>query len=305
VFREGWYYIAVFAFLVWMLVILQREAQAPFYATALLLVINQFNPKHRLNWPKLRQLVYATGCLLAELTGLLAGIGLIIGSLTVTGMAGTLTNDLVFMAGGNTLLLLIMGAVASFILGMGMTVTAAYIFLAIILAPAVIKTGLDPMAVHMFLLYWGMLSFITPPVALAAFAAASIARSQPMETGFEAMRLGSIIYFIPFFFAFNPALLFRGAPLEVAIVIATAIVGVWITASALQGYLLGYGLMGRGILGLVGRFILGIGGLTLAAPGQGMLGIGHLELTLAAVAIILLGLGVSQLARRVSAEAAA
>ncbi|MCB1510422.1 MAG: TRAP transporter fused permease subunit [Hyphomicrobiaceae bacterium] len=305
VFRDGWYYIAVFAFLVWMLVWLQREGQAPFYATALLLVINQFSPKYRLTWAKLRQLVYATGCLLAELVGLLAGIGLIIGSLTVTGMAGTLTNDLVFLAGGNSLLLLIMGAIASFILGMGMTVTAAYIFLAIILAPAVIKAGLDPMAVHMFLLYWGMLSFITPPVALAAFAGASIARAHPMETGFEAMRLGSIIYFIPFFFAFNPALLFRGTPLEIAIVVVTAAVGVWITASALQGYLLGFGRMSGGVLGWLGRFVTGAGGLLLAAPGGGMIGIGHLELTLAAVVVILVGLGLCIVGRRVAGVAVA
>jgi TRAP transporter 4TM/12TM fusion protein len=297
VFREGWYYIAVFVFLVWMLVFLQREAQAPFYATLLLLIINQFSSKYRLDWAKVRQLVYATGCLLAELAGLLAGIGLVIGSLTVTGMAGTLTNDLVFIAGGNTLFLLIMGAVASFILGMGMTVTAAYIFLAIILAPAVIKAGLDPMAVHMFLMYWGMLSFITPPVALAAFAGASIARSQPMETGFEAMRLGSIIYFIPFFFVFNPALLLKGPIGEVVIVLVTALVGIWITASALQGYLVGFGRLGGGAVGMLGRIVLAVGGLVLAAPGGGMLGIGHLELSLASAVIIAAGLGLAWFAR--------
>lgn len=297
VFLDGWYYIAVFAFLIWMLVFLQREGEAPFYATALLLVINQFSPRYRLSWAKARQLVFATGCLLAELAGLLAGIGLVIGALTVTGMAGTLTNDLVFLAGGNTLVLLIMGALASFVLGMGMTVTAAYIFLAIILAPAVTKAGLDPMAVHMFLMYWGMLSFITPPVALAAFAGASIARSKPMETGVEAMRLGSIIYFIPFFFVFNPALLLQGGIAEIFIVILTAVVGIGITASALQGYLVGFGSLGYGPLSLLGRIIVGLGGLTLAAPGGGMLGIGHGTLTVAAAAVVAAGLGVCSTTR--------
>src|SRR3546814_3461331 len=84
-----------------------------------------------------------------------------------------------------------MGAATSFILGMGMTVTAAYVFLAIVLAPSLITAGLDPMAVHMFILYWGMLSFITPPVALGAFAAAAISGSDPMRAGFTAMRIGS------------------------------------------------------------------------------------------------------------------
>ena len=89
---------------------------------------------------------------------------------------------------------LLMGAITSFILGIGMTVTAAYIFLAIVLAPALVRGGLDPMAVHLFILYWGMVSYITPPVALGAFAAATIAQANPMRTGFEAMRLGSVIY---------------------------------------------------------------------------------------------------------------
>ena len=145
-----------------MLVFLKREAHAPFYATALLLVINQFNRNHRLSWAGFKRYIYATGGLLAELAGLLAAVGLIVGALQATGMTGTLTNDLVFLAGGAPLVLLVMGALTSFVLGIGMTVTAAYIFLAIILAPALIKVGLDPMSVHMFLLYWGMLSFITP-----------------------------------------------------------------------------------------------------------------------------------------------
>ncbi len=101
--------------------------------------------------------LYATGCLLAEISALLGAIGLIVGALQLTGMTGTLTNDLVFLAGSDPFLLLIMGALTSFVLGIGMTVTAAYIFLAIILAPSLIALGLNPMSIHMFL-YWGMLA---------------------------------------------------------------------------------------------------------------------------------------------------
>src|SRR3546814_5754003 len=118
-----------------------------------------------------------------------------------------------------------MGALTSFILGMGMTVTACYIFLAVILAPALIKAGLDPMGVHLFLMYWGMISFITPPVAIGAFVAAGLAKSSPMRTGVEAMRLGVVIYIIPFFFVFNPALLLRGEVSEILIVVTTAEIG--------------------------------------------------------------------------------
>src|SRR5690606_29940254 len=114
-FRKGWHYILVLIVLIWMLVILQRESLAPFYATALLLVINQFSKEHRLNLKKLGNLVTGIGGALIELSALLAGVGMIIGALSVTGLAGTLATDLVFMAGNNIYVLLVMGALTSFI----------------------------------------------------------------------------------------------------------------------------------------------------------------------------------------------
>ena len=301
VFKEGWYFIAVFALLIWMLVFLQREATAPFYATALLLVINQCT-MHRLSLKGFLKLLAAAGQILAELGGILAAIGLIIGSLQVTGMAGTLTNDLVYLAGDNVLMLLIMGALTAFVLGIGMTVTAAYIFLAVILAPALIQAGLHPVASHMFIMYWGMLSFITPPVAIAAFVAASVAKVNPMQAGLEAMRLGTIIYFIPFFFVFNPALLLFGTPLEVITVVITALIGVIILAAGLQGYLLGAGRVGKGPVGWFARTLLIASGLTLAAPGGGMLGISHGVLLLSSAGLLLVATITILMQRRAEGE---
>ncbi len=288
VFKEGWYFIVVFVALIWMLVFLQREAVAPFYATALLLVINQFT-RHRLSRERFMQLVATMGKLLAELAGILAAIGLIIGGLAVTGIAGTIANDLVYLAGENVLILLFMGALTSFILGIGMTVTAAYIFLAIVLVPALTNSGLDPLASHMFVMYWGMLSFITPPVALAAFAAASVANVSPMRAGLEAMRLGAIIYFVPFFFVFNPALLLQAGWLANLLAISTALVGVALVSAALQGYLLGAGDFGKGMAALASRILVGLSGLTLALPAGGLFGFS--QWLLLAVAALLLGAG--------------
>jgi TRAP transporter 4TM/12TM fusion protein len=289
VFREGWYFIAVFIALIWMLVVLQREAVAPFYATALLLVINQFT-SHRLTLEKLMLLVAGLGRMLAELAGILAAIGLIIGALAVTGIAGTIANDLVYLAGDNALVLLVMGALTSFILGIGMTVTAAYIFLAIVLVPALTNAGLDPLASHMFVMYWGMLSFITPPVALAAFAAASVAEVSPMRAGFAAMRLGAIIYFVPFFFVFNPALLLQSSLLENLQALSTALVGVALVAAALQGYLLGIGVLGKGTVGLLIRLSIGMAGMTLALPAGGLFGFSQWFLLGIAALLFLVGL---------------
>ena len=297
VFREGWYFLAVFFLLLWMLVYLQQEATAPFYATALLLIINQFTP-HKLNLDKALLLIASTGKLMAELAGILAAIGLIVGALAVTGMAGTLANDLVYIAGDNVVVLLIMGAVTSFVLGIGMTVTAAYIFLAIILAPALINAGLDPLASHMFIMYWGMLSFITPPVALSAFAAATVAQTSPMRVGVESMRLGAIIYFIPFFFVFNPAMLLQGSFMEIAPVLVTAVIGVTLVSGALQGYLIGFGLLGSGAGGLLARGLLVLAGLVFAIPGGGILGLNQLWLALSACLIAFCALGISVLLRR-------
>ncbi len=291
VFKDGWYFLAVFAALIWMLVFLQREAVAPFYATALLLVINQFT-KHRLSLDKFMQLVATMGKLLAELAGILAAIGLIIGGLAVTGIAGTIANDLVYLAGENTLILLLMGALTSFILGIGMTVTAAYIFLAIVLVPALTNSGLNPLASHMFVMYWGMLSFITPPVALAAFAAASVANVSPMRAGLAAMRLGAIIYFVPFFFVFNPALLLQGDPWENLQAVSTALVGVALVSAALQGYLIGIGHLCRGSVGMGVRILVGLSGLTLALPAGGMFGFSQLLLFVLAALFIGAGLSV-------------
>ena len=224
--KDGWYFIAVFIALIIMLLYMQREAQAPYYATAVLLVINQFNKHHRWDWAGFVNFVKGVGLLFAELMALLAGVGLIIGALTLTGKVGTITYELTQFAAGNTLLLLFMAAVTSFVLGIGMTITAAYLFLAVTVAPALTQGGLDKLAVHLFLMYWGMISFITPPVAIGAFAAATVAKAEPMRTGFEAMRLGSIIYFVPFFFVLNPALIGRGTWDEVAVVIVTTIIGI-------------------------------------------------------------------------------
>ena len=135
-----------------------------------------------------------------------------------------------------------------------------------------------------------MLSVITPPVALAAFAAASVANVSPMKAGFAAMRLGAIIYFVPFFFVLNPALLLQGSVLENLQAFSTAIVGVALVSGALQGYLIGLGDLGYGIAAIFGRVCIGVAGLTLALPAGGLFGLS--QLLLLAIALVFLALGI-------------
>ena len=279
--KQGWFYLAAFAVLIFLLVYLQREAVAPYYATGMLLVLNQVFPSHRWNMEEAGAFLVATGKLLMELLTIMAGVGLIVGALSVSGLSGTLVNDLLYLAGDSTLLLLLMGAFTSFFLGIGMTVTAAYIFLAIVLAPALIQGGLDPMSVHLFILYWGMLSFITPPVALGAFAAASIAGASALSTGFKAMRLGSVIYFIPFFFVLEPALIMSGTLWEILFATAKVAFGIVLIAGALQHYLLGVGFLDRsGSPGMAGRALTLVGGGFIALPTTEVIGINVSDATL-------------------------
>ena len=284
VLKEGWYFVFVFVMLILMLLYMQREAQAPYYATATLLIINQIVKIHRWNSKKFLHFIESVGRLFAELAGILVAIGLIIGSLTFTGKIGTITYALVDFAGDSIIILLIMGALTSFILGIGMTVTAAYLFLAVTLAPALTGSGLDKVAVHLFMLYWGMISFITPPVAIGAFAAASVAGANGIRTGVEAMKLGSVIYFIPFFFVLNPALIGRGSVLEIFTVFFSAIAGIILISSSLQGYLVGIGnLKNSRYLEWPIRIMLGFSGILMALPGGDVTGYSNYEINFLAI----------------------
>ena len=299
VLKDGWYFIFVFVLLIVMLLYMQREAQAPYYATALLLMINQASPKHRWSLKKFQEFLVGIGKLFTELAAILAGIGLIIGALTLSGKVGSIAYELVNIAGKDVIVLLILGALTSFVLGIGMTVTAAYLFLAVTVSPALVEGGLDKLAVHLFLLYWGMISFITPPVAIGAYAAASVAEANPMKTGLEAMRLGTIIYFVPFFFVLNPALIGQGTFMEVAIVLVAALAGVVLLSAALQGYLVGIGrLVVWGPVGWVIRALLFAGGLVLMLPGNEIVGHTNLELNIAAVVLLVPAIAIAWVANR-------
>ena len=284
--KNGWYYLGAFAVLVVLLLVMQREALAPWLSTLVLLILNQFSKRHRWGAKDVFDFLVASGSLFVELLIVLSGVGLIVGALSLTGLSGTLVNELLFLAGGSTLVLLLMGALTSFVLGIGMTVTAAYIFLAIVLAPALIQGGLEPLSVHLFILYCGMLSFITPPVALGAFAAASIAGSNPMATGFKAMQFGVATYCIPFFFVLQPALILNAEPIVIVQAVFETLVGVWLIASGVQGYLPFMGV----IRGFVPRALIATGGLLIAAPGLGNIGIDIANSEFALVGIVLFGL---------------
>ncbi|KAB2912115.1 MAG: TRAP transporter permease [Hyphomicrobiaceae bacterium] len=281
--KEGWYYVFVIALLIVMLLHFKRESHAPFYATALLLVLNQLFSQDKRWTPKtILDFLEVNGRTFVELVAILAGCGLLIGAFSMTGVVSSLANDLLRLAGSSALLLLAMCAITSLVLGLGLTTTACYIFLAILVAPALEKLGLNKMAIHMFIFYWGMLSSITPPVAIASFAAAGIAGAPAMKTGWESMWVGSIIYFIPFFFVLNPSLVLQGSfpYFEALGLMALAGIGTLFICGGIQGYQAGIGDLRRaGILEWPLRVVLVVGGFVLATPGGGIMPYSQLQIT--------------------------
>ena len=239
---NGYSYIISLICLIWLLLALKLESEAPFIASLLLLVITIISKNTIFSW---QNLFLKTGEIIGRIVSLLSGIGVIIGAMSLTGVGTSLSRELVFAAGGDIYMILIFGALASLVLGVGMTVSACYIFLAIVLAPAIIEAGVTPIAAHLYVLYWGVLSFITPPVAIAAITASTISKSSALETGVLSMRLGSILFFLPILFVFDSAMLMNGSVIEIMISFMTAIFAIILISASFESYLYFFGLINK------------------------------------------------------------
>ena len=187
--------------------------------------------------------------------------GIIIGSIFTSGLGLKFTYSVIDLAGGSLPILLLLTAVGAIILGMGMTTTAVYITVAALVVPALIEIGVVPIAAHFFALYFGVVSSITPPVALASFAAAAVAGAPPMATAVESARIGIAKYLVPFAFVYNPSLVLEGPVWMTAVSLPFALAGVWALSLALEGWY-------RGPLPAALRIVLALTGGLLFLPPQ-------------------------------------
>jgi TRAP transporter 4TM/12TM fusion protein len=258
---QGWLFLFPIGVLVYVLFFTGLEAEvAGLYATGAVFLVSFLKKASRVTFSKLLIILEKTGEGLLEISIISAVAGLIIGIVALTGLGFTFSQAVVSLAGGNFFLLLVLAAVAAGILGMGMTVTAAYILVVILVAPALVQLGTDPLTAHMFVFYFAVLSFLTPPICLAVYAAAAIGGTDLLKTAFQAMRLAIVAYVVPFIFAYKPALLLRGSVTEVLIAVVTAIAGVWLLAIGVEGYLFR-------VLNFPKRVVLIVAGLGLMTPG--------------------------------------
>ena len=155
---------------------------------------------------------------------------------------------------------MVMVGVACFILGMGLDAIPVYVTLATLMGPALINLGVSPMAAHLFVVYWGLASFFTPPLCIAVFVAVSISGAKLWETGWEAVRLGIAVFIVPFAFVLNDGLLLKGAPIHIVLNIAAALIGAVLLACGVRGWAMGP-------LNMAGRILATIGGILLIGPG--------------------------------------
>jgi TRAP transporter 4TM/12TM fusion protein len=271
VLRNGWHYPLPFVALIGGMFYMNWSPQMAALAGSAVLMVSGFVLGYggkRMSWAGALRAVIQTGQTSLDMMAITAAAGFIIGVLNVSGLGFSLTYVLVTIGGGNVWLLLFISAIVCVILGMGMPTVGVYVLLATLVAPSLVKVGITPMAAHMFVMYFGMMSMITPPVAVAAFAGASLAGSDAMQTGWEAVRFGWVAYLIPFLFVAAPSLLLDGTPMAITAAIVTSLFGVWMVSAAVIGY------FRRPIHGVV-RALFALAGLMMFIPA-GAIPYGHI-----------------------------
>jgi len=240
VLAKGWLFVVPFAVLIYTMFWLSLEPEYCAMAASAAIVALGFAfgyDGHRMKLRDLREAVVETAGGLCEILVISAAAGFIMGLFQVSGLAFAFAAYLVELGGQSLILLLVLAAVVSIILGMGLPTIGVYVMLAVLVAPALVKVGVPPLAAHLFILYFGMMSLITPPVAPAAYVAAAIAQAPSMATGWTAMRFGWSSYIVPFLFVYSPAILMQGSIVDVFAVTITSIFGIWLICAAMAGFL--------------------------------------------------------------------
>lgn len=269
-FRKGWFFLVPIGFMVYLMLVEKFDPDMAGIFSLPLLVAISFASKDK------TKRLYPGACYGAlvaavrtwiPLAILTAAVGMLVAALGLSGLGTKFSRALVDMSGGNLPVALALVGVASLILGMGMDSLPAYITVATLCAPALILMGVPDIAAHLFVVYWGLASHITPPVCVTVYVTCSISGAGIWETGKDAVRLAIGKYLLPFSFALHPALLLRGSLDAVALAALSALAG----AISLSAGTIGFGLR---VLTWPARALLILGGILLILPGWNMLAVG-------------------------------
>jgi TRAP transporter 4TM/12TM fusion protein len=240
--KSGWHFPIPIAFLIatliWPEYFQIPIERAAIYSTAMLVVLSMtFGYRGERVTPKqMLRAILDTGRAALDIILIGGAAGMVVGALNISGISFGLTLQLIALSGQNLYVLLVLTAIISIILGMGMPTVSVYVLTASLLAPSIVKLGVSPMAAHMYVMYFGMLSMITPPVAIAAYAAANIARVSGWSTGWTAVVVGWSTFFIPFLFVTEPSMLMNDTVMAIAWNFARNILGIFVGTAGIVGY---------------------------------------------------------------------
>jgi len=225
------------------------------------IVVGLINKENRITPKRILDALAAGGQGMITVAVACGVAGIIAGTITMTGLANMLINGILTLAGDKLIIALFLTMLTCIVLGMGVPTTANYCIMAATCAPILIKMGVPAIAAHFFVFYFGIVADLTPPVALAAYAGAAIARANPMKTAFTATKLAIGAFIVPYVFALNPAMLFiNTTPLEVVLICVTSVVGIFAVSASLEGYCITH-------MSWYERVISAVGGLLLIYPG--------------------------------------
>jgi TRAP transporter 4TM/12TM fusion protein len=286
---KGYLLIPIIVLLICLMVLMYSPYLSAMAGIVSLIVVSWVQSATRLGPKKILDILSKGARGSMEIAATCAAAGIIVGILTQTGLGTKFAMIIFNYSGGNLIIAMILTMLIAMVLGMGMPTTAAYAICASVLAPALVQMNVPELAAHLFIFYFACLSALTPPVALASFAAAAIANAKTWEVGWQGMRFAIAGFLIPYMFVLGPAMVLEGTPFEIAMVVITGTIGVIALAGSVQNWLLTRCLVWE-------RVALFIAAITLIKPGW------ITDLIGAAIMALIV---VLQLARRKTAKATA
>lgn len=260
--KTGWYFLVPLFLLIYFMIVCKYRPEIAGLYTIPCFILISFVSRDKKFWLTPKKIIEAlqdAAVSWAPIAAITATVGMLVGSLNLSGLGVRFSSFLIDLSGGNLLVTLLFVAIASFVLGMGLDSIPVYLILAVLTGPALIKLGVAPVAAHLFIIFWGLAAFITPPSCTPVFISIAISEGELWSTGWEAMKLGAAIFIVPFAFIYGPSLLMQGSPGAIVFTWVTALIGGTAMAAALQGYFFKR-------MGTAERLLIGAAGCLLIFP---------------------------------------
>jgi TRAP transporter 4TM/12TM fusion protein len=238
VFKEGFHFVIPVAILITLLIYVNvSETRAAFFAVISIPLVSWLRKSTRMSMRQILRALEKGAISFLPITGIVVACNILVGMITLTGLGLQLSSILIELSGNSLFVLLLLTMISSLILGLGLPIMVSYLVLAVLVAPALVQMGVLPIAAHLFIFIFAVVSDLTPPVAPGAFIAAGIAGADMMRSAWQACRLGLVVYILPFMFVYDKALLLQGSIIEIILAVFTTSIGVCALSFAIQGFI--------------------------------------------------------------------